>query len=181
MPFPQLTIRHTKRPETTRTLIFGNSGSGKSTLAKRISSEAMVAHLDLDTLAWKGPAVREAFTVSEERIQDFIATNEQWVIEGCYASLIEVAAIQARSLIFLNPGTVTCQENCRLRPWEPHKYKSREAQDKNLPMLLDWVAQYESRADEFSLLAHRKLFESFVGTKYEILSNEEAAEIGPTS
>ncbi|MDQ8179341.1 AAA family ATPase [Pelagicoccus sp. SDUM812005] len=160
----------------TRTIVFGNSGSGKSTLARRIAEQSQAAHLDLDTLAWKAPAVREELSVSEKRIRDFIAAHEDWVIEGCYASLIEIAAAHAQEIVFLNPGTATCQENCRSRPWEPHKYASKEEQDKNLEMLLGWVAQYESREDEFSLAAHQKLFRAFEGQKREITSNEEAGQ-----
>lgn len=165
--------------QPTRLLIFGNSGSGKSTLAKRYARAAKAAHLDLDTLAWSAPAVREDLAVSVKRIHDFVGEHEQWVIEGCYASLIEVAAAHARELVFLNPGTATCQENCRNRPWEPHKYESKKEQDQNLAMLLEWVAQYETRSDEFSLSAHRKLFEEFDRKKIEIRSNREAERFAP--
>jgi hypothetical protein len=59
-------------------------------------------------------------------------------------------------------------QNCRARPWEPHKYASKAEQDANLPMLLDWVRAYDSRDDEFSLRAHRRLFKSFNGPKREV-------------
>ncbi|MDQ8185675.1 AAA family ATPase [Pelagicoccus sp. SDUM812002] len=157
-----------------RTIIFGNSGSGKSTLAHRLASSERVEHLDLDTLAWKEPGVRQDIELSTAQIVNFISRNEQWVIEGCYASLIEAAIEHAREIIFLNPGTESCQNNCRSRPWEPHKYASKEDQDKNLAMLLDWVAQYPTRGDEFSLAAHQELFASFCGKKHELKSNEEA-------
>ncbi len=171
-------MTHTPPPEAPklRTLIFGNSGSGKSTLVQRYARAAEIAHLDLDTLAWKDPAVRESISVSEKRIRKFISANYELAIEGCYASLIQIAAPHAQELIFLNPGTATCQANCRSRPWEPHKYASKEEQDKNLPMLLEWVGEYESRDDEFSLAAHRELYNSFEGQKTEINSNEEAEQ-----
>jgi adenylate kinase family enzyme len=40
-------------------LIFGNSGSGKSTMAKRHSEQSGLAHLDLDSIAWKASGERE--------------------------------------------------------------------------------------------------------------------------
>ncbi len=165
-----------------RIVIFGNSGSGKSTLAQHIKESRNLAHLDLDTIAWKEPGVREELAVSAKKLNTFMATNEQWVIEGCYSSLIELAAPQSGHLIFVNPGTEACQENCRSRPWEPHKYASKAEQDKNLEMLIEWVAQYDTRDDEFSYSAHRKLFNAFMGNKTELKSNAEsqALSIGQT-
>ena len=55
------------------------------------------------------------------------------------------------------------------------KYASREAQDANLRMLLDWVREYETREDEFSLREHRRLFDTHEGKKVEYRSNEEAS------
>ena len=75
-------------------------------------------------------------------------------------------------IIFLNPGMDICATNCRNRPWEPHKYGSPEEQDANLDMLLAWVEQYSQRTDEFSLRAHRKIFDSYAGEKVEYTSND---------
>ena len=154
---------------TKRILIFGNSGAGKSTLAKKLASEHKLSHLDLDTLAWRAesPPQRRPFSESKSEIEGFIFTHPSWVIEGCYSDLLEVAANHCSEMIFLNPGTEACVRNCQARPWEPHKYPSKEAQDANLEMLIEWVKAYESRQDEFSLSAHRKLFESFTGKKTE--------------
>ncbi len=156
-----------------RVVIFGNSGSGKSTLARRYSAHLGAAHLDLDTIAWATAGVRKEVDESVRDLETFISAHESWVIEGCYGSLIRAAAASASEMCFLNPGVEECQQNCRARPWEPHKYESEEAQEKNLEMLLEWVADYESRNDEFSLQEHRAIFESFGGKKVEVKSNME--------
>lgn len=142
-----------------RLLIFGNSGSGKSTLARQYSRIPGVAHLDLDKVAWEleDPTVRKKIELSREQIVAFTKSNEKWVIEGCYSSLISMVLDEADEIIFLNPGIETCLRNCRTRPWEPHKYRSKEDQDKNLELLLSWVSSYDSRTDEFSLSEHRAL------------------------
>ena len=153
-------------------LIFGNSGSGKTTLANKISEEKDLPYLDLDTLAWKkeNPTERRLIEDSENDIVEFINKHKCWVIEGCYSSLVTIAANYADNLIFLNPGIETCVNNCLNRPFEPHKYKSKEEQDKNLEMLVNWVKQYEVRDDEYSLIAHKTIFNSFKGVKKEITS-----------
>ncbi len=157
-----------------RVVLIGNSGAGKSTLAARLARELAAAHLDLDTLAWLPvqPPQRAPVSQSVATLEQFTAANERWVIEGCYADLLGAAAERSDLLLFLNPGIEACLQNCRARPWEPHKYPSREAQDANLPMLLGWVADYEVRVDEFSLVAHRRLFDGFAGQKLELTSRE---------
>ncbi len=146
---------------------MGNSGSGKSTLAKRLSTEHSLAHLDLDTLAWLATTPPQRAPDGLAKLDAFM-TTERWVIEGCYADLLAHAAKRCTELVFLNPGVDVCIAHCRARPWEPHKYASKQAQDANLPMLVEWVRAYETRTDEFSLPAHRRLFESFAGVKREL-------------
>ena len=133
-----------------------------------------LAHLALDTLAWEleNPTIRKKIEDSLKDLFEFIKTHDNWVIEGCYSSLLKEAIKHCNKLIFLNPGIDICVQNCLARPWEPHKYSSPEAQNENLKMLLHWVKEYETRDDEFSLKSHRQLFEQFSGEKIEYLSNE---------
>jgi len=156
--------------------VTGNSGAGKSTLARRLSRAHGLEHHDLDSIAWLPtvPPRRAPLTESAPKIAAMTGTRA-WVIEGCYADLLALAAPHATLLVFCNPGIDACVANCRARPWEPHKYASREAQDANLPMLLAWVRDYEVRSDEFSLDAHRALFDRFAGAKRELTSLAETA------
>ncbi len=156
-----------------RIIIFGNSGSGKSTLAMALHDQGL-AHLDLDALAWasSAPPRRQSIDQACKEIQRFIDAHDEWVIEGCYADLLELVKGFANEAIFMNLPVEMCQENARNRPWEPHKYASREAQDENLPMLLDWIAGYIDREDSLSYTAHRVLYDSFEGKKSEITENK---------
>ncbi len=156
-----------------KVLIFGNSGSGKSTLAKALQDTDGLAHLDLDTLAWLPTSEPERRPLSESKadIDAFREAHEDWVIEGCYADLIELAVPHATELFFMDLSVEDCKANARRRPWEPHKYATRESQDANLPMLLDWIAQYEEREGPFSRAAHLSLFEGFTGKKTRFTHN----------
>jgi len=152
---------------THRIVIMGNSGSGKSTMAARLSTELRIPHLDLDSLAWKDVAVRRPTEESAAMVRRFVEANSEWVVEGCYASLLGAVLPDASELRFLNPGVDVCVANCRARPWEPHKYASKAEQDARLAFLLDWVRDYDTRDDEYSLTAHRRLYDMFTGSKRE--------------
>jgi len=150
-------------------LIFGNSGSGKSTLAKHLARTEHLAHLDLDTLAWLpgSPPERAPIEVSAKNLSAFTRRESAWVIEGCYADLLELLVTEATEMIFMNLSVEQCVENAKSRPWEPHKYPSKAAQDENLGMLIDWIKAYQMRKDEFSFKAHQALFQAFDGKKTE--------------
>jgi len=150
-----------------RILIIGNSGAGKTTLAKHLAEKDGLAHLDLDNVAWESsnPPKRAPFSQSTQKMEDFFSKNPHWVAEGCYHDLISYAAKQASKLYFLDIPIEECIENASNRPWEAHKYGSKEQQDANLDMLIDWIKTYPSRSDEFSRTAHENLFIEFDGEK----------------
>tara|TARA_R110002096_G_scaffold104771_15_gene230751 strand:- start:5761 stop:6267 length:507 start_codon:yes stop_codon:yes gene_type:complete len=150
-----------------KVVIFGNSGSGKSTLAKQLSDSEGLAHFDLDTIAWQpvSPPVRRSIEESTRAIESFMESSDGWVIEGCYSDLLAVVIPCSTEIIFLNLPVEDCIDNARNRPWEPHKYPSREEQDANLAMLIDWIAQYPHRKDTFSQASHEQLFADYDGKK----------------
>lgn len=156
-----------------KVVIFGNSGSGKSTLASNMAAERGLAHMDLDSVAWLPSPIptRRTIEYSQEQIENFTNQNESWVIEGCYTDLLELVISDATEVIFLNLPVETCIKNAKARPWEAHKYKSKEAQDANLAMLIDWIKQYDVRSDTFSKAAHTRLYAEYNGCKKEYTSN----------
>ncbi|MGB5278150.1 MAG: shikimate kinase [Gammaproteobacteria bacterium] len=148
-------------------MIFGNRGSGKSTLAKKLVKEEGVAHLDLDSLAWLPETLpqRAPLANSKNKIENFVNHNDDWAIEGCYTDLLEIVAPLADVAIFMNLSIAQCVENAKKRPWEPHKYGSKEAQDDNLETLIKWIEHYRERDDVFSNSSHLRIYEQFAGKK----------------
>jgi adenylate kinase family enzyme len=155
-----------------RVAILGNSGSGKSTLSHWLAQAGAARALDLDTIAWEAdkPTTLKAERVAQDEVHAFCNSHENWVVEGCYANLIESALSYSPCLILLNPGEEACLANCRARPWEPHKYASRAEQDANLPFLLSWVSEYYVRSGPLSLAAHQTCFGAYCGPKRELTS-----------
>jgi len=150
-----------------RIAIVGNSGSGKSTLAARLSAGQIEAILDLDTIVWEPgqPGVLRDAKLAREDLHAFCRSNQDWIIEGCYGDLIEETFAYRPELIFLDPGLERCLSNCRSRPWETHKYASKEEQDSRLAFLLQWVADYYTREGDMSLAGHEALFQRYDGPK----------------
>lgn len=168
--------------QSKKIVIFGNSASGKSSLAKNLTSTLQLAHLDLDSLAWLPPSAsksaptspqRQSIAVSVTEIDAFISQHQNWVIEGCYSDLLTHTLVECSEIVFMNLPITLCIENARNRPWEPHKYESKAAQDANLTMLIDWIAQYDQRTDTFSKSTHQKLFDEFTGTKTQVKNNQQ--------
>lgn len=153
-----------------RIAILGNSGSGKSTLGTWLARAADLAVLDLDSVAWEPdqPAVARSSALAEADVAAFCTTHTRWVLEGCYGNLVEAALRFEPFLIFLNPGLERCTAHCLNRPWEPHKYPSRQEQDANLPFLLAWVAEYYTRDGPMSMAAHQAVFDRYPGRKVEL-------------
>ena len=153
-----------------RLILLGNAGAGKSTMARCLIGSADIPRLSLDEIAWDQGPKRKPLDESRTLLRQFINTNEQWIIEGCYGDLIEAALPCCTELRFLNPGTETCVAHCKHRPWEPSKFSSAEEQDAMLSQLIQWVQEYETRDDEYGLKRHRQVFDGFLGSKKEYTS-----------
>jgi hypothetical protein len=123
--------------------------------------------LDLDTLVWEPDrvAVERPDAVVFADLAQFCRESTDWVVEGCYGDLVEAVLPHSPLLIFLEPGREVCLANCRARPWEPHKYRSKAAQDAHLEALLGWVRSYYDGNGSMSLAGHRAVFDAYRGAK----------------
>jgi adenylate kinase family enzyme len=148
--------------------IIGNSGSGKSVLAGALASGSSTRVLDLDLVFWEAGTIERPSTVRIAALQKFCREHESWIIEGCYADLIEASFPWRPELIFMDPGQEVCISNCRRRPHEPHKYRTQEEQDQNLDFLLAWVSNYYEREGLMSYRCHNELFKRYDGPKRRV-------------
>ena len=167
---PILCDAHGIVKRATRFSIIGNAGSGKSTLAWQLAGAMDLALLDLDIVAWEPDrvAVPRSHAAAAADVNAFCRAYPQWVVEGCYPDLIATTLQYRPLLLLLDPGMDQCLANCRARPWEPHKYKSRAEQNRKLGALLAWVEEYYHRDGEMSLQTHEALFEAYRGPKQRL-------------
>jgi adenylate kinase family enzyme len=148
-------------------ILLGNAGAGKTTMARQLIGDRNIPRLSLDEIAWEQGVQRKPLEASLRELQQFIDTNDRWIIEGCYGDLVEAALPYCTELRFLNPGVAVCVEHCRQRPWEPEKFASAAEQQAMLEHLIQWAREYETRDDEYGLKRHRQIFDTFSGNKRE--------------
>ena len=153
-----------------RVLVVGNSGSGKSTLAAGAAARGGWVHVDLDTVAWEDavPPERAPLERSLAAVRAAVAGAAGWVVEGCYADILEALSPEATHLVFVDRSPETCRRHAVQRPWEPHKFPSREAQDAHLAALLAWIDAYPGRDGPLGRAAHEALFATFGGRRWRV-------------
>lgn len=147
--------------------VLGNAGSGKTTFAKKIREQTKASVLDLDNITWDRDILQKRRPIEDSvaELDQFIQSQDSWIVEGCYGELIEKTLKHSPMLIFLDPGEELCLQRCQNRPWEQHKYSSKEEQDKFLQFLLSWVSEYYRREGPMSYQFHMHLFDSYAGPK----------------
>ncbi len=150
-----------------RIILLGNAGAGKSTMARRLIGTKNIPRLSLDEIAWEEAAERKSLEESLRLLRDFLSSNPEWVIEGCYSDLVEALLPHCTELRFLNPRIEACVAHCNSRPWETTKFPSAEEQQATLSSLIEWVRTYETRNDEYGLQRHRQIYDQFSGSKRE--------------
>jgi hypothetical protein len=154
--------------ERRRVVIYGNAGSGKTTMARSLG----LPRLSLDKIAWAAPGIRAPLADGLAALHQFIATHDEWVIEGVYGDLIAAAVAHCTELRFLNPGTEVCVANAHSRPWEPEYCESPQDQQRFLVPLIKFINDYETVEGEYGLARHRAIFADFCGRKCEYTQND---------
>jgi adenylate kinase family enzyme len=96
-----------------RIAIIGNSGSGKTTLARRLASMNNARLLELDFIYWEPGKIAEKRSSDsiEADLRNFVSKDANWIIEGCYGSLLTIVKDSIDLLIFMNPGIEKCVAN----------------------------------------------------------------------
>ena len=157
----------------TRILVIGCPGSGKSTFARELKRSTGLPLIHLDQLFWKP----DGTTVSKEVfLQRLRAAMDQphWIIDGNYASTLELRIHACDSVFFLDYPTELCLAGVMARRGQarsdlPWVEKRDEAPDKEL---LDRIRNFplEGRPQILSLM------EQYSEKHWVVFRNRQEAE-----
>ncbi len=106
--------------------IIGYSGSGKSTLAKKLAEYYNIPYLHLDNVQFYGDWQVRNIEKQNEIVNEFIANNENWVIDGNYSKVSKQRFAMSDITIFLSYNRFYCYKMARKR-YKNNKGKSRES------------------------------------------------------
>jgi len=136
-----------------RLVIIGNSGSGKSTLAKRIGAPPNLPIYDLDILCRHLDGRKRAKSEAKALTAEVVAGTD-WVIEGVFRCLIEIALSRATVLVWLDLSWDECRAGLLQRG--PHYGMDPSDHD----AMLAWKNAHWDR-----LAGYAQLYHAFNGPK----------------
>lgn len=91
-----------------RIQISGFSGAGKSTLSKKLASLYNTSLLHIDTINFNPNFIERDRKLLEDDLNNFINTNDSWVIDGNYFKCVPSRYEIADKIIILSFNRFTC-------------------------------------------------------------------------
>jgi adenylate kinase family enzyme len=155
---------------TTRLVVIGNSGSGKSMLSERVGASLDVPVCDLDHIHWIH-AGRKRDEDEAKKLVAGVAAAPNWIIEGVFGWLAEVALLRATNLIWLDLNWAVCREGLLTRGMR------RGMTTDDQEALIVWAEAYWTRTTPSSFGGHEQLFRTFSGEKLRLTTRAEVADL----
>ena len=108
-------------------LVIGSAGSGKTTFSKKLSIILNLPTIHLDKEYWKAGWVEPNHEEWEDKVKELLQ-KEKWIIDGNYASTLELRVKEADMIIFLDYNRFVCVNGVLKRV-----FKNRKKQREDLP------------------------------------------------
>ena len=97
-----------------KVIVIGCPGSGKSTFSRELAKKTGLPLYHLDTLYWNADKTTVEREVFLERLGGVMATDA-WILDGNYASTMELRLATCDTVFFLDYPTDVCLEGVRAR------------------------------------------------------------------
>ena len=97
-----------------RVLVIGCPGSGKSTFSRALAEKTGLPLIHLDQLYWNTDRTTVEKQVFRRRLQDALE-GESWIIDGDYASTMELRLQRCDTVFFLDYPEAICLSGVRDR------------------------------------------------------------------
>ena len=151
-------------------IVIGCPGSGKSTFSRELSLRTGLPLFHLDMMYWNADRTTVEKSVFLEKLQEVIGGDE-WIIDGNYASTMELRMTACDTVIFLDLSPEICLDGVRQRrgkqrsdiPWT-------ELEDD--PEFMDFIRRFEGEQRPFIM----RLLEKYEDKNVIIFTSREQAD-----
>ena len=99
-------------------IVIGCPGSGKSVFSKALHTLTRIPLFHLDLLFWNADKTTVEKSVFRQRLSEILA-KDQWIIDGNYASTMELRLQACDTVVFLDYPLEVCLEGIRERMGKP--------------------------------------------------------------
>ena len=106
-----------------RVLVVGCAGAGKSTVARELADRCRLPLVNLDAHYWLPGWVRPP-DEDWRTVQRGLVEPTQWVLDGNYASTVDLRLPYADTVVLLDPPRLVCLTRV-IRRWWAHRDRPR--------------------------------------------------------
>ena len=99
-------------------IVIGCPGSGKSTFSRALHKKIGIPLFHLDTMYWNADKTTVEKSVFLERLSA-VLEKEEWIIDGNYASTMDMRMAECDTVIFLDYPLDVCLDGIRERHGKP--------------------------------------------------------------
>lgn len=126
-----------------RAVVIGCPGSGKSVFSRELAAKTGLPLCHLDLLFWNP----DRTTVAKEEFMKRLSAvleRDSWIIDGNYASTMEMRITKADTIFFLDYPLETCLSGIRERQGKPRADMPWiEEKGERDPEFLEFIESYE--------------------------------------
>lgn len=145
-------------------LVIGSAGSGKTTFSKLLGEKLNLPIIHLDKEYWKAGWVEPSHEEWAEKLENLLL-NDKWIMDGNYASTLELRVEKADMIIFLDYNRFVCVNGVLKRVFKNRKKQRDDLPDGCLDKLdfkfLKWVwdfpKKYRPRIIEILNTSNKKI------------------------